>query len=59
MLTVEGEAIDPFCDRLTRRNALKIGALGLGFGSLTMADMLRAEAHAGIRGSGKAIINIH
>ena len=30
-----------FCDGLTRRNFLKIGAFGAG---LTLADMLRAKA---------------
>lgn len=40
-----------------RRSFLKAGALG--FGALTLADVLRGEAAAGIRSSNKAIINIH
>ena len=31
----------------------------LGFGGLTLADMLRAEDAAGIRLSSKAVSNIH
>src|SRR5436309_5399830 len=45
------------CDGLTRRHFLTAGALG--FGGLTLADLLRAEAMAGIRSSSKAVINIH
>ena len=59
MLVIQGERLGRFCDRLPRRNLLKIGALGLGFGGLTLADLLRAEAASGVRGSRKAIINIH
>jgi hypothetical protein len=40
-----------------RRSFLKAGALGVG--SLTLADLLRAESAAGIRSSKKAVINIH
>jgi hypothetical protein len=45
------------CDGVNRRQFLKAGALGLG--SLTLADLLRAEAASGGRASGKAVINIH
>jgi len=45
------------CDGLQRRSFLKAGALG--FGALTLTDVLRGEAAAGIRSSNKAIINIH
>ena len=45
------------CDGLTRRHFLTAGALGCG--GWTLADLLRAEAAAGIRSSTKAIINIH
>ena len=38
---------------------LRIGALGLGFGSLNLADLLRAEAQDGVYQSRKAVINIH
>lgn len=42
MITVPGIRQSPFCDGLSRRNFLKAGALG--FGGLTMADLLRAES---------------
>jgi hypothetical protein len=45
------------CDGISRRQFLTAGAMGLG--GLTLADLLRAEAAAGIRSSSKAIINIH
>jgi hypothetical protein len=45
------------CDGVTRRQALLAGALGLG--GLTLAELLRAEASAGITSSTKAVINIH
>jgi hypothetical protein len=41
----------------SRRQFLVAGALGLG--GLTLADLLRAEAAAGIGASSKAVINIH
>src|SRR5688572_13143491 len=44
-------------DGLTRRQFLTAGALGLG--GLTLADLLRAEAAAGITSSAKSVINIH
>jgi hypothetical protein len=40
-----------FCDGLNRRNFLKIGAFGA---SLTLADMLRAKAHANQSGTPSA-----
>jgi hypothetical protein len=43
--------------QMTRRHFLTAGALGIG--GLTLADLLRAEAMAGIRASSKAVINIH
>ena len=45
------------CKGIQRRSFLKAGALG--FGALTLADVLRGEAAAGIRSSNKALINIH
>ena len=45
------------CRGVGRRNFLKAGVMG--FGGLTLADMLRAENAAGIRSSSKAVINIH
>src|SRR5687768_1307370 len=45
------------CDGLQRREFLTAGALALG--GLTLADLLRLEAAAGIHSSEKAVINIH
>jgi hypothetical protein len=56
MLTILGK---PYrhCDGVSRRQFLLAGALGLG--GLTLADLLRAEAAAGIGSSDRAVINIH
>jgi hypothetical protein len=43
--------------RLPRRGFLKIGALGLG--GLSLTDLLRAEARAGVRSSTKSVILIY
>ncbi len=61
MLTIEGRRptnckVNGFCDGHSRREFLKIGALGAG--GMTLADLLRAEAEAKIGRSQKAIINI-
>src|SRR5437773_5724215 len=56
MLSVLGSP-QRLCDRLTRREILTIGALGLG--GLALPDLLRAEAQQGIRQSKKAIIMIY
>jgi hypothetical protein len=45
------------CDRVTRRNFLTAGAIGVG--GLTLVDLLRAEARAGIGSSRKAVIHVH
>ncbi|MBS0207717.1 MAG: DUF1501 domain-containing protein [Planctomycetes bacterium] len=42
---------------ITRRDVLKLGALGLG--GLTLSDLLRGEAQAGIGRSAKAIIMVY
>jgi hypothetical protein len=52
-----------FCDGITRRNFLKVGALTFGAMHLTLADVLRAEAAAKkqdpfARTRHKAVINI-
>jgi hypothetical protein len=57
MLTIFG-ARSRYCDGLSRRSFLKIGALGLGAGSLTLADVFRSEARAATGSSPKAVINI-
>jgi hypothetical protein len=56
MFTIFGKA-HRHCDGISRREFLTAGALGLG--GLTLADLLRAEAAAGIGASNKAVINIH
>lgn len=45
------------CDGISRREMLKIGTLGLG--GLTLTDVLRAEAAAGVGRSHKAVIMIY
>lgn len=46
-----------FCDGLSRRNFLKVGALATG--GLTLADLLRLEAQASSTHAPKSIINIY
>lgn len=55
MLTIYGNQ-SRFCDGVSRRNFLKIGALGLG--GLTLPQLLNAESQSGIRLSHKAVIMI-
>src|ERR1700716_973564 len=58
MLTLFGSK-SRLCDGVSRRNFLRIGALGVGASCLTLADVLRAEARAGAAGTRhKAVINI-
>ena len=45
-----------FCDGVSRRDMLQIGALGVG--GLTLADVFRSEAAAGETKSPKSIINV-
>ena len=49
-----GAALDP---RPSRREFLQVGALGVG--GMTLAQLLRAEASAGIRGGHKSVILIY
>src|SRR5207249_2160427 len=56
MLTIYGQR-HRFCDGVSRRNFMKIGALGLG--GLALPQLLEAETQAGIRKSHKAIIMIY
>ena len=55
MLTIYGSK-QRFCDGISRRNFLKIGALGLG--GLSLPQLLQAESQSGIRRSHKAVIMI-
>src|SRR5436190_17774592 len=59
MLTIYANAPGTrrFCDGVSRRNFLKIGALGLG--GLALPQLLQAEAKSGIRRSHKAVIMIY
>jgi hypothetical protein len=56
MLTIRGQKYR-LCDGTTRRDFLKIGALSMG--GLTLSQLLRAEADAGIERSHKAVIMIY
>ena len=56
MLTIYGKAAQ-FCDGVSRRNFLKVGAMGLA--GMALPDILRAEAAAGKRNSQKAVIMIY
>jgi hypothetical protein len=56
MLTIYDHSRSRFCDGVSRRNFLKIGALGLG--GLALPQLLQAESQMGIRRSHKAVIMI-
>jgi len=56
MLTIRGDKYR-LCDGVTRRDMLRIGALGMG--GLSLVDLLRAESQAGNRNSHKAVIMIY
>lgn len=56
MLSIHGRK-SRLCDGVTRRDALRIGALSMG--GLTLPGLLRAEQQAGISGSHKSVIMIY
>jgi hypothetical protein len=56
MLSIFGKS-SRFCDGLSRRNFIKIGALGMG--GLALPQLLQAESASGIRKSHKAVIMIY
>src|SRR5215475_2258083 len=58
MLNISGPA-SRYCDGITRRSMLKIGALSFGATTLTLADVFRAEARQGTASSNKSIIMIY
>lgn len=55
MLTFFGDR-GRFCDSISRRSFLHIG--GLALGGLSLPSLLRAEAEAGAKATGKSVINI-
>jgi Protein of unknown function (DUF1501) len=55
MLTFWGQR-RRFCDQVSRRDFLRVGALGLG--GLTLADLLRLRAQAGQTGTPRAVIMV-
>jgi hypothetical protein len=58
MLTIWGRKNHGYCDGISRRGFLRIGALGFGASALSLADVLRAESVAGVSKPHKAVINI-
>lgn len=56
MLTIPGRPVR-LCDRLPRRDFLSIGSLAVG--GLTLPQLLRAEAAAGLRSSHRSVIMIY
>lgn len=56
MLSILGRS-NRLCDGITRREALRIGALGMG--GLSLPGLLRAEQQAGIGSSQKSVIMIY
>lgn len=59
MLTIQGHAHPnvAFCDRVSRRDFLRVGSLGVA--GLTLPNLLRAEAAAGVKKSNKSVIMIY
>ena len=57
MLTLSGNAFGGFCDGVTRRSFLQVGALGMG--GLNLGQLLQAEQNAGVGRSKKSIIMIY
>ena len=55
MLTIYGNS-SRFCDGVSRRNFLKIGALGLG--GIALPELLNAESQSGTRLGHKAVIMV-
>jgi hypothetical protein len=56
MLSIIGQPTRSFCDHVSRRDVIKLGAMGMG--GLTLADLLRAESQAGSTSKRRSIINI-
>ncbi|MSQ97189.1 MAG: DUF1501 domain-containing protein [Gemmataceae bacterium] len=58
MLNIHGPA-SRYCDGVTRRGVLKIGAFAFGATYFSQADLYRAEANSAAPTSHKAVINIY
>jgi len=62
MLSLFGPRVQKTCDGVSRRSFIQVGALGVGAGAFTLADLNRAEAAAAAKGlttsKHKAVINI-
>lgn len=56
MLKILGPSQGRFCDGVSRRNFLQLGALAAG--GLSLPQLLQAEAQSGVRNSNKAIIMV-
>lgn len=61
MLRIDGNSGSRYCDGVSRRNFLRIGAMGCAgvVAPLTLPGLLRAEGAKGQKLGHKAIINIH
>lgn len=57
MLTINGSFHQKYCDSVSRRDFLKVGAMGIG--GLTLADVFRADALAGPAAKKKSFINVY
>src|SRR5687768_12453770 len=57
MLTIFGKSTR-FCDGISRRSFLRIGALSFGATCFTLADLFRAGAQAGNSSRAKSVINV-
>ena len=57
MLTIYQRNASRYCDGVSRRSFLKVGAMGMA--GLGLSDLLRLEASAGVTSSNKSLINIY
>jgi hypothetical protein len=57
MLTIFGKATR-FCDGISRRSFLRLGAFSFGASCLTLADIFRAEAKTGTGSRTRSVINV-
>jgi hypothetical protein len=57
MLTIFQRNANKYCDGVSRRSFLKVGAMGVA--GLTLSDLFRLEAQAGVNASKKSLINIY